>query len=189
MVVTRFQPALEMLQIHFIQCGHGNDVSCVSVYVRCKQHLGSRLVGGGGGGVGGGVGGGGGGPVGGGGGGGAQAEIAKELGDEVGGGAVEEVGVELGGVDAVDELGAQGVGVGGAGFGLDGILDLAEKAGAGGGAALCGGQGCRGGGTVGDLLGDVPGDEDGAAGGSADALEGFGSVGDGVGWGLGDFLG
>ena len=83
--------------------------------------------------------------------------------------------------------------VGGAGLGLDGVLHLADEAGAGGGAASGRVDGGGGGRAGGDLLGDVAGDQDGAAGGAADALKGFGAGGDRLGlgfWiGLGDFPG
>ncbi len=103
-----------------------------------------------------------------------DAEVSGDLADDFCGGLGFEVEFEVRGVEAVEELGLEGLAfVRGAGA-LDGVFDVADDVFAGGDAGCrpglgrgAGGVGLGGGGLV-----EFLGEEDGAADGSGDALEG-----------------
>ena len=111
---------------------------------------------------------------------GCEAEVAAEFGDDFGDGAGAEVVVEVGGVHTLVQLGVEGVG--GVAFvgAVDGVLDFADDAPAGGGAV----PGRVAGGWRGGV--EAAGEEDAAADGAGDAVEGGGEWDEGVcGWGAG----
>ena len=110
-----------------------------------------------------------------------ERHVAAELGDELGGRTIYEIIGEFGGVDALEELEAEGLGVGGVGLALDGVFDGADDLFAGGGALGLGSGGFGGGGLCGcrGRSGDVLGEEDGAADGLGHPGVGEGAGGEG----------
>ena len=110
-----------------------------------------------------------------------EAEVAADVVDDVADGAGVEFGFEEGVVEAFGEFGAEGVGrvraAGRGGVAVYGVLDGADDAAAGLGAAEIAGRG--------RVLAELAGEEEGAADGAGDAVEAGHVGGGGLGEGLG----
>lgn len=100
-----------------------------------------------------------------------EAEVPADIDDDVGDGAVEQIVLDLRCVDAFAQLIVEGARGAAGGVSVDGVLDGAEDALAGGGALLGGG-----GGVLPGRLIQPAGEGDAAADGAGDAVEGGGVV-------------